>query len=143
MPNFRVGLTMTACLPASPALSTLELLADRVVPAPFDGSAVVEGMVHPTTASSPDAKVRGILAAGLERAKIQNQNQQIEAQSTRLTSTSHLLVAGGLRGATMLPHHRLSTLRMPGLGFRARSGTVLPVTLLFSRLFICTAKVRR
>ena len=71
MPNFRVGLTMTAYLPASSTLSTLELLAGRVVPVPFDGSAVVEGIVHPTTASSPDAKVHGILAAGLEKAKIQ------------------------------------------------------------------------
>jgi len=104
---------------------------------------MVEGMVRPTTASSPDAKVRGILAAGLERAKIQNQNQQIKAQSTRLTSTSHLLVAGGLRGAATLPYHRSRTLRMPGLGFRAKSGTVISVTLLSSRLFSCTAKVRR
>ena len=71
MPNFRVGLMMTACLPASPALSTLELLAGRVVPVPFDGSTVVEGTVCPTTASSPDAEVRGILAAGLVKAKIQ------------------------------------------------------------------------
>ena len=71
MPNFRVGLTMTAWLPVVPALSTLELLAGRVVPVPFDGSAVVEGTVHPTTASSPDAKVRGILAAGLDKANIQ------------------------------------------------------------------------
>ena len=62
---------MTACLPALPALSTLELLASRVVPVPYDGSAVVEGMVCPTIASSPDAEVRGILAAGLEKAKIQ------------------------------------------------------------------------
>ena len=126
-----------------PALSTLELLTGRVVPVPFDGSAMVEGTVHPTTASSPDAKVRGILAAGLERAKIQNQNQQIKAQSTRLTSTSHLLVAGGLRGAATLPHHQSRTLRMPGLGFRTKSGTVISVTLLSSRLFSCTAKVRR
>ena len=78
MPNFRVGLMMMACLPASPALSTLELLASRVVPVPFDGSAVVDGTVCPTTASSPDAEVRGILAAGLEKAKIQVKNQQIE-----------------------------------------------------------------
>ena len=54
-----------------PALSTLELLAGRVVPVPFDGSAMVEGTVRPTTASSPDAEVHGTLAAGLEKAKIQ------------------------------------------------------------------------
>jgi len=71
MPNFRVGLMMTACLPASPALSTLELLAGRVVPVLFDGSAVVEGTVCPTIASFPDAAVRGILAAGREKAKNQ------------------------------------------------------------------------
>ena len=61
---------MTAWLPAFLTLSTLELLAGRVVPVPFDGSTVVEGMVCPTTASSPDVAVRGILAAGLEKAKI-------------------------------------------------------------------------
>jgi len=32
---------------------------------------MVEGTVHPTTASSPDAEVHGILAAGLVKAKIQ------------------------------------------------------------------------
>ena len=68
-PNFRVGLTMTVCLPASSAISTSELLAGRVVPVPFDGSTVVEGTVRPTTASSPDAEVRGTLAAGLKKAK--------------------------------------------------------------------------
>ena len=80
MPNFRVGLTMTACLPVSLALYTVELLAGRVVPVLFDGSAVVEGTVRPTTASSPDAEVRGILVAGLDKTKIQikiaNQRQQ-------------------------------------------------------------------
>ena len=40
----------------------------RVVSVPFDGSAVVEGTVCPTTASSPDAVIRGTLAAGLEEA---------------------------------------------------------------------------
>jgi len=59
------------CLPASLALSTLELLAGRVVPVPFNGSTMVEGTVCPTTASSLDAEVRGILAAGLEKAKTQ------------------------------------------------------------------------
>ena len=74
MPNFRVGLTMTAYLPVSLALSTVELLAGRVAPVPFDGSAVVEGTVRPTTTSSPDADVRGILATGLDKAKNSNQN---------------------------------------------------------------------
>ena len=58
--------------PKSPASCTLELLVGRVVPVPFDGSAVVEGMVCPTTASSPDAVVRGTLAAGLEKEKVLN-----------------------------------------------------------------------
>ena len=47
----------------------LELLADRVVTVTFDGSAVVEGMGCPTTTSSLDDVVRGILAAGHEKAK--------------------------------------------------------------------------
>jgi hypothetical protein len=62
---------MMACLPVSPALSTLELFSGKVVPVPFDGFAMVEGTVRPTIASSPDAEVRGILAAGLVKAKIQ------------------------------------------------------------------------
>ena len=69
MPNFRVGLTMTTWSPVFPALSTLELLASRVVPVPFDESTVMKGTVRPTTASSPDAEVRGTLAAGLKKAK--------------------------------------------------------------------------
>ena len=60
---------MTAWLPVVPALSTLELLAGRVVPVPFDRSAVAEGTVHPTIASSPDAEVRGTFVAGLDKAK--------------------------------------------------------------------------
>ena len=62
---------MMACLSTSPVLFALELLAGRVVPVSFDGSTVVEGTVCPTTASSPDAEVRGILAAGLGKAKTQ------------------------------------------------------------------------
>jgi hypothetical protein len=80
VPNFRVGLKMTACLPISPALSILELLAGRVVPVPFDGSAVVEGTVRPTTTSSPDAEVRGILAAGLVKAKIQVKTSKLKTE---------------------------------------------------------------
>ena len=44
----------------------------RVVSVPFDGSAVVEGTVCPTTASSPDAVFRGILATGLEKQKLKS-----------------------------------------------------------------------
>ena len=78
--NFRVGLVMTACLPASLAISTLELLVGRVVPVPFDGSAVVEGTVRPTTVSSPDDEVHGILAAGLEKAKIQIKTSKLKTE---------------------------------------------------------------
>ena len=63
-----------ARLPASPVLFTLELLTESVVPVPFNGSTAVEGTVCPTTVSSPDADVRGILAVGLEKAKT-SQNQ--------------------------------------------------------------------
>ena len=69
MPNFRGGFTMMAWPLVFPASPILELLADRVVTAPFDGSAVMEGTVCPTTASSPDAVVRGTLAAGLVKQK--------------------------------------------------------------------------
>jgi hypothetical protein len=55
--------------PAFPASLVLELLADRAVPVPFDESTMVEGTVFSTTVSSPDDVVRGILAAGLEKAK--------------------------------------------------------------------------
>jgi len=71
---------MTAWLLVSLALSTLELLAGRVVPVPFDRSAVAEGTVHPTIASSPDAEVRGILAVGLEKAKIQIKTSKSKAK---------------------------------------------------------------
>ena len=71
---------MMALSPVFLTLSTLELLTGRVVPVPFDGSTVVEGMVCPTTASSPDAEVRGILAAGLNKqifkSKSANQRQK-------------------------------------------------------------------
>ena len=43
-PNLVGGLTITALPPIFPASLALELLAGRVVPVPFDGSAVVEGV---------------------------------------------------------------------------------------------------
>jgi hypothetical protein len=52
-------------------LSTSELLAEGVAPIPLDGSTMVEGTVCPTIVSSPDDEVRGILAAGLGKAKTQ------------------------------------------------------------------------
>jgi len=65
MPNLRAGFTTKACLLASRAVFTSELLAERVVPVPLDGSTVVEGTVCPTAVSSPDDDIHGILAAGL------------------------------------------------------------------------------
>ena len=73
MPNLQVGFTIKAYLPASPALSTLELLAGRVVPVPFDGSTMVEGTDCSTIVSSPDDAVCGNFVAGLEKLKT-NQN---------------------------------------------------------------------
>ena len=71
MPNLRAGFVITASLPASTVLSTSELLVEEVAPIPLDGSNVVEGTVCPTTVSSPDDEVRGILAAGHRKAKTQ------------------------------------------------------------------------
>ena len=76
VPNFRVGLTMITFL----TLSTVELLAGRVVPDPFDGSAAVEGTVHPTTVSSPDVVVMGILAAGLQSKNFFSKSNQANRQ---------------------------------------------------------------
>ena len=66
-----------ACLPASLALFTSELLAERVVPVPFDGSTMVEGTDCPTIVSSADDAVRGNFVAGLEKLKT-NQNLLID-----------------------------------------------------------------
>ena len=71
MPNLRAGFAITASLPASTVLSTSELLAEGVALIPLDGSTVVEGTVCPIAVSSPDDEVRGILAAGLGKAKTQ------------------------------------------------------------------------
>jgi len=64
-----------------PASCTLELLAGRVVTIPFDGAVVVEGTVCRITASSPDAVVRGILSAGLEKKRFEIRT----SKSTNLT----------------------------------------------------------
>jgi hypothetical protein len=76
---------ITAPPPAFLASLALELLAGRVVPAPFDESTVVEGIVFPTIVSSSDVVVRSILAAGLENAKTKSRkaNQNLK-QCTRL-----------------------------------------------------------
>jgi hypothetical protein len=41
---------------------------------------VVEGTVRPTTASSPDAEVRGILSTGLVKAKIQVKTSKLKIE---------------------------------------------------------------
>ena len=79
MPNLRAGFVITTSLPTSTVLFTSELLTEGVAPIPLDGSTMVEGTVCPTTVSSPDDTIRGILAAELEK---QNTNQQIEGIST-------------------------------------------------------------
>ena len=134
---------MTALLPVSPASCTLELLAGRVVPVPFDGFTVVEGRDCPNTASSPDAKVHDILATGLEKRK--KFKSKLAIWKWRILdnkSTSHLLVASSLWGAAMLPHRRPCTLWTPGLGISTWSGAALPVTPVFTSLLIYTTKVR-
>ena len=73
MPNLRAGFTIRAYLPASPSLSTMELLAEKVVLVPFDESTMVEGTVRPTTASSLDDETRGTLVDALKK-KVSNQN---------------------------------------------------------------------
>ena len=55
-------------------------------------------MVRPTTASSPDAEVRGILAAGLEKAKIQIKTSKSKAKQYSIANqlTSYLPIASSL-----------------------------------------------
>jgi hypothetical protein len=140
IPNFWGGLIIMAWPPELPASGILELLASRVVKVPFDGSAVVEGTVCPTTASSPNAVVRDILAVGLKR-----KNFKIKpSKSTNGVkySISYLPAARSLWGAATLPHYRTRTLRVSHLGIHAWGGAMLPITLLPSCLFICITKAR-
>ena len=87
-------------------LSTSKLLAEGVAPIPLDGSTVVEGTVCTTAVPSPDDEVRGILAAGLGKAKTQI---KICNSTTRKYSianiTSYSPVASSFGGAAMLPRH--------------------------------------
>ena len=71
MPNLWASFTTMACLPASLAVFTSKLLAERVAPVPLGASTMVEGIVCPTAVSSLDAEVHGILASGLGKAKTQ------------------------------------------------------------------------
>jgi len=54
---------------------------------------VAEGTVRPTTASSPDAEVRGILAAGLEKEKIQIKTSKSKVLDCNQLATYLSLVA--------------------------------------------------
>ena len=76
MTNLRAGFVITASLPALTVLSTSELLTEGVAPIPFDWSTVVEGTVCPTTVSSPDDTIRGILATGLKNRNTKSVNRQ-------------------------------------------------------------------
>ena len=140
MPNLRAGFTIMDCLPTSPALFTSELLAERVVPVPFDESTMVEGTDCPTTVSSPDDDVCGILAAGLEKAKHKSKLANWQQKVLVRRTTSYLPVASSLRGAGTLHRHRSSTLRMPSLGIGTRSRAEMPITPFPSFLLICTTK---
>ena len=83
-----------------------ELLAEGVSPISLGGSTVVEGTVCTTAVSSPDDEVRGILAAGLGKAKTQI---KICNSTTRKYSianiTSYSPVASSFGGSAMLPRH--------------------------------------
>ena len=127
-----------ACLPVSPAIFTSELLTKRVVPVPFDGSTMLEGMGCPTTVSSPDADVRGFLAAGLEKTKHKSAIRQQKVLDSK--TTSYLPIASSLGGIATLPRHGSSTLGMPSLGIGTRSRAEFPITPLPSCLLICTTK---
>jgi len=105
MPNLQAGFAIVARLPASPVLFTSELLTERVVPDPFDESTMVEGMDCPTTVSSLDADVCGILAAGLEQAKHKSKLANRQQKVLDCKITSYLPVASNMGGAISLPRH--------------------------------------
>ena len=107
MPNLRAGFVIMASLPASIVLFISELLAEWVALIPLDGSTIVEGTVCPTTISSPDDTIYGILAAGLK--KIKTQNQWIDNGSSWLKSTSNIPIFSSLWGATSLSRSWAST----------------------------------
>ena len=105
-PNLRVGFVITASLPTSTVLFISELLAEGVAPIPLDGSTVVEGTVCTTVVSSPDDKVRGILAAGLRKAKTQIKTCKSTTRKYSIANiTSYSPVASSFGGAATLPCH--------------------------------------
>ena len=106
MPNLRAGFVIMASLPASTVLFISELLTEGVVPIPLDGSTVVEGTVCTTAVSSPDNEVRGILAAGLRKEKIQIKTCKSTTRKYSIANiTSYSPVASSFGGAAMLPCH--------------------------------------
>ena len=105
-PNLRSGFAIMASLPASMVLFISELLAKRVVPIPLDESTVVEGTVCTTTVSSPVDEVRGILAAGLRKAKTQIKTCKSTTRKYLIANiTSYSPVASSFGGAATLPRH--------------------------------------
>ena len=106
MPNLRAGFVITASLPASTVLSTSELLAEGVAPIPLDGSTVVEGTICPTIISSLDDDIRGILAAGLGKAKTQIKTCKSTTRKYSIAkTTSYLPVASSVGGAVTLTRY--------------------------------------
>ena len=138
MPNLRADFTTMACLLASPAIFTSELLAEGVASVPLDRSTMVEGTVCPTIVSSPDEDFCGILAAGLEKTKHKSANRRPKVLDSKITS--YLLVASSLGGAATLPRHGSSTLGMPSLSIGTRSRAEIPIAPLPSFFLICTNK---
>ena len=119
-------------------LFTSELLAKAVAPVPLDVSTVVEETDYPTTISSPDADIRGILASELEKAKHKSANRKQKVLDSKITS--YLLVASSLGGAATLLRHGSSTPGMPSLGIGTRSRAEIPITPFPSFLLIYTIK---
>jgi len=103
MPILRAGFTTMACLPASLALFTSELLAERVVPVPFDGSTMVEGTDCPTIVSSADDAVRGNFVAGLEKLKT-NQNLLIDNKKYSILQLEYFFLTSFTNDSDLLSH---------------------------------------
>ena len=140
MPNLQAGFTTIACLPASSALFTSELLAEKVDQVPIDGSTMVEGTDCSTIASSPDDAVHGNFVSRLEKSKIKSNLANRQQKVLVWRTTSYLPVDSSLGGAGTLPRHRSNTLRMPRLGIGTWSRAELPITPPPSHLLIYTTK---
>jgi hypothetical protein len=105
-PNLRAGFVIAASLPALTILFISELLTEGVAPIPLDGSTVVVGTVYTTAVSSLDNEVRGILAAGLRKAKTQIKTCKSTTRKYSIANiTSYSPVASSFGGAATLPRH--------------------------------------